>query len=353
MVHTIKSTIYYLASNGNTCVEGEKRLMMKGFVHEDEKLLIREMSVPVPKGTEVVVSLKTAGLNRRDLYIPNRRKGKKEPLILGSDGAGIVEQVGDEVDHFQPGDEVIINPALRWEANSDAPPQGFDILGMPDHGTFAEKIAIDAAQLEDKPQHLSWEEAGVLALSGLTGYRALVTKGQIKKGETIFITGAGSGVSTFIISFAKNMGAKVIVTSRSEKKLQQAKALGADITLSNDVNWTEALADETVDLVIDSVGRATFQRSLEVLRKGGRMVVFGATTEDMIHLNLREFFYGQYQLLGSTMGSREELRAMLNHIVQYNVHPIVDSTFSLSNIQKAFDHLEENKQFGKIAINLT
>lgn len=117
--------------------------------------------------------------------------------------------------NWKPGDEVIINPALRWDRNSDAPPAGFDILGMPDHGTIAEKIVIDKNQLQRKPAYLSWEEAGVLALAALTGYRALVTKGRVKEGETVFIPGAGSGVATYMIQFAKALGAKVIVTSRS------------------------------------------------------------------------------------------------------------------------------------------
>src|SRR5699024_8392053 len=123
-----------------------------------------EMPEPTAAAGEVVVSLKVAGLNRRDLYIRNRWNKKDEALILGSDGAGVVEAVGNGVDQFQVGDEVIINPSLRWYENSDAPPKDFDILGMPDHGTLAEKIVISAEQLEKKPDYLSWEEAGVLAL---------------------------------------------------------------------------------------------------------------------------------------------------------------------------------------------
>ncbi|MEC2158455.1 zinc-binding dehydrogenase [Virgibacillus halodenitrificans] len=325
---------------------------MKAFVHEIGELKIKEMPDPVALDNEVVVSLRTAGLNRRDLYIPNRRGEEQDALILGSDGAGIIDSVGKEVTEFQVGDEVIINPALRWDRNSDAPPKGFDILGMPDHGTFAEKIAISAEQVERKPSHLTWDEAGVLALSALTGYRALFTKGEIKKGDTVFIPGAGSGVATYLISFAKNVGAKVIVSSRSQDKLQKAKELGADITLSNDSDWTSKLKNETVDLVIDSVGKATFNRSLEVLKKGGRMVVFGATTEDTIDLDLRAFFYGQYQLLGSTMGSRQELTALLNHIENFAMRPVVDSIYSLDEMQDAFDLLKQNEQFGKIAIKI-
>src|SRR5699024_4171045 len=147
-----------------------------------------------------------------------------------------------------------------------------------------------------------------LALAGLTGYRALVTKGGIQQGQTVFIPGAGSGVATYMIQFAKAKGAKVIVSSRSKDKQQQALKIGADIAVDTDADWNEALMDEKIDLVIDSVGAATFNKSLSILKKGGKMVVFGATAGDTVDINLRAFFYGQYQLLGSTMGSREELR---------------------------------------------
>src|SRR5699024_8616124 len=124
-----------------------------------------------------------------------------------------------------------INPSLRWKKNTLAPPADFDILGMPDNGTFAEKIVLDARQIEAKPAHLSWEEAGVLALSALTGYRALVTKGKVTANHTVFIPGAGSGVATYMIQFAKALGARVIVTSRDEQKRVSALELGADIAL--------------------------------------------------------------------------------------------------------------------------
>lgn len=325
---------------------------MQAFVHEDGQLKLKNVDEPQASQGEVVVSLRVAGLNRRDLYIPNRRGDKAEALVLGSDGAGIIDSIGEGVDNVKVGDEVIINPSLRWEDETPAPPESFDILGMPNNGTFANKIVISADQLEPKPKHLSWKEAGVLALSALTGYRAMFTKGQIKKGETVFIPGAGSGVATYLISFAKNIGARVIVTSRDDAKLKQAKELGADLTLNTDSDWLDELKDETIDLVIDSVGRATFNRSLKVLKKGGRMVVFGATTEDTINLNLRDFFYGQYQLIGSTMGSKQELQAMIEHIEQYKTHPVIDRVYNLTEAQDAFDYLKENKQFGKIALTI-
>lgn len=325
---------------------------MKAFVIESGELKVRDVEEPQAKAGEVVIALKTAGINRRDLGLPKRYGNRPDALIIGSDGAGVIEAIGDKVSGFSVGDEVIINPALRWYDNSDAPPAEFDILGMPDHGTFAEKIALSAEQVEKKPDHLSWEEAGSLALAGLTGYRALFTKGEVKEGDTLFIPGAGSGVATYLIQFAKNAGARVIVSSRSEEKREHALEIGADRAISTDSDWPQELADETVDLVIDSVGAATFNRSLEVLKKGGRIVIFGATTDDNVDFNLRSFFYGQYQLFGSTMGSREELRAMLAHMKEHGTHPVVDRVFELEDAQEAFDHLGGGKQFGKVVLRI-
>ena len=326
---------------------------MKAYVHGNGEVGITEMNAPTAGIGEVVVALKTAGINRRDLYIPARRGDAKEQLILGSDGAGIVEFIGEGVTEFSIGDEVLINPALRWYENSEAPPKEFDILGMPDHGTFAEKIVISAQQLEKKPSFLSWEEAGVLSLAALTGYRALFTKGKLSKGQTVLIPGAGGGVATYLIQFAKNMGARVIVTSRSEEKRKKALEVGADKAIDSTGDWKVELANEEIDLVIDSVGKATFNRSLEVLKKGGRIVVFGATTEDSVELNLRDFFYGQYQLAGSTMGSREEYREMLAHIEEYQTHPIIDSVYPLEETQEAMKYVENSLNFGKVALNIS
>lgn len=326
---------------------------MKAFVYEMGEWKLKEMEDPVAGPGEAVVSLKVSGLNRRDLYIPGRLGPGKEAVVIGSDGAGVVSQVGEGVSRFREGDEVIINPALGWMEQSAAPPAGFEILGMPDNGTMAEKIVISAEQLEPKPRSLSWEEAGVLSLAAMTGYRALVTRGQIEAGQTVFIPGAGSGVATYLIQFAKALGARVVVTSRSEKKRGRAIEIGADRAIDTNADWKQELNDETIDLVIDSVGEATFNRSLEVLKKGGRLVTFGATTDDHIRFDLRAFFYGQYDLLGSTMGNREELRALVRLMEENEIHPVVDSVYPLKDIRKAMDQLENSTQFGKVAIRIT
>ena len=325
---------------------------MKAFVYEMGKWKLKEMEDPAAGPGEAVVSLKVSGLNRRDLYIPGRLGPDKEAVVIGSDGAGVVSRVGEGVSRFKEGDEVIINPALGWMEQSAAPPAGFEILGMPDNGTMAEKIVLPADQLEPKPAGLSWEEAGVLSLAAMTGYRALVTRGQIEAGQTVFIPGAGSGVATYLIQFAKALGARVIVSSRSADKRSRAAEIGADLAIDTNADWKAELKDETIDLIIDSVGEATFNRALEVLKKGGRIVTFGATTDDHIRFDLRSFFYGQYDLLGSTMGNREELRDLLKLMENKDIHPVVDSVYPLDDIREAMEKLENSTQFGKIAIRI-
>lgn len=325
---------------------------MKAIIHGDQGLRLGDMKEPNPQKGEVVIALKMAGLNRRDLYIPDRRDHKGDDLILGSDGVGVIDAIGEGVTNWSVGDEVLINPSLRWFKKTAAAPENFGPLGMPDNGTFTEKIVLSAEQIEPRPTHLSWEEAACIGLSGLTGFRALMTRGQVKEGDTVFIPGAGSGVVTFIIQFAKAAGARVITTSRSEDKRKRALELGADRALDTNADWKEELKDETIDLIIESIGKATFNRSLSNLKKGGRLVVFGATTEDTIELNLRELFNNQQEIVGSMMGSREELREMLTFVEQHNIRPVIDKVLPLSKGLEGFKMLEDSTQFGKIVFEI-
>ncbi|MGG3450412.1 MULTISPECIES: zinc-binding dehydrogenase [Bacillaceae] len=325
---------------------------MKAVVHEGQAgiagLTYREMEEGLPSSGEVRVKLKAAGLNHRDLFVLHRHKENEPPLIIGSDGAGIIDAVGEGVTSVQVGDEVIINPGLGWKENSDAPPEGFEIVGLPFHGTFAESIVIPAENAVLKPAHLSWEEAGVLSLAALTAYRALFTRGQVKEGMNVLIPGIGSGVATFLLQFAKAAGARVFVTSRSEAKRQKAIELGADKAIDSESDWAEALNNQKMDLVIECVGAATFSKSLNQLRKGGTIVTFGASAGDEVTFNLRAFFYGQFNMLGSTMGSGEELEEMIQLIEQYKLHPIVDQVYPLDQFEQAFTRIDKAEQLGKI-----
>lgn len=326
--------------------------MMKALAHEGKKgingLSLHQMQDPKPKEREVIVNLRAAGLNHRDLFVLDRHKSTEPPLIIGSDGAGVIDAVGTEVHHVRVGDQVIINPGIGWKDNTNAPPEGFSILGHPDHGTFAEKIAIPADNVAPKPKHLSWEEAGVLSLSALTAYRALFTKGRVQAGTKVLIPGIGSGVATFLLQFAKAAEAIVYVTSRSDEKCQKAIELGADKAIDSNGNWDQLLDREKVDLVIDSVGAATINKSLHQVIQGGTVVTFGASAGDVAQINLRDFFYGQLTLLGSTMGSNEEFLEMIEFIKKHGIKPVIDQVYPLNEFKKAFSRIESSNQLGKI-----
>ena len=325
---------------------------MNAFILEKGVLHISTKELKPLGEMDVLIELNYAGLNRRDLYMKDRIGKTEDKYILGSDGMGTIAEKGNKVINYQVGEEVIINPALNWEKNTPAPPTEFDVLGVPTDGTFSHYIVVSQQQIMKKPSYLSNKEAAVIGLSGLTGFRALFTQGQLKSGQTVFIPGAGSGVATYLIQFAKAVGATVITSSRSKTKREHALKIGADLAIDTYADWKEELKKHSVDLVIESVGEATFNRSLSILKKGGTIVVFGSTTNDLVKLNLRDFFYGQYKLIGSTMGSKEEFIQMLNFCQEHKIHPVIDSEFDLETIHDAFEHLEKNNQFGKIVINL-
>ncbi len=330
---------------------------MKAIVHTSPKgmegMKLEDFESPIVKEGQVKIQLKAAGLNHRDLFVLHRHEEDQPPFVIGSDGAGIVSEVGIGVEGVSVGDEVVINPGLGWPEKSPAPPEGFGILGFPSNGTFAEEVVVPANQVEPKPEHLNWTEAGVLPLAALTAYRALFTRGQLQEGQHILLPGVGSGVITFILQYAKAVGAQVTVTSRSEAKRQEALRMGADRAIDSASDWTEALQGEKVDLVIESVGAATFDKSMNAVKPGGTVVTFGASAGDEVHINIREFFYGQYNLLGTTMGSHEEFRDMLSFISKYNIKPVIDRTYTLEEAKEAFNRMEEAKQFGKIGFTIS
>ncbi|MYL35178.1 zinc-binding dehydrogenase [Pontibacillus yanchengensis] len=330
---------------------------MKAFVHEGinglEGTKYQEMEDKSPNAGEVKVKLNYAGLNHRDLFVLERHKESDPALIIGSDGAGIIEEVGEGVNTVSVGDEVVIDAALGWHKKSDAPPAGFQLIGLPGHGTFAEYITVPADNVEPKPEHLTWEEAGVLPLAGLTAYRALFTRAKVQSGDTVLLPGVGSGAVTYLLLFAKAIGARVIVTSRSEYKRNKALELGADLAIdSNEKDWERSLQNETVDIAIETVGAATFNKTLDQLRKGGTLVTFGASAGDQVTINIRKFFYGQYNLLGTTMGSHEEFKEMLQLVNKYNIKPVMDKVYPLSETTQAMQRLNESEQFGKIGIEI-
>lgn len=323
-----------------------------------EKLQLEDVPDPTPGPDEAVVRLRAAALNHRDAWIRHGLyAGVRLPVILGSDGAGEVASVGEHVDRAWLGKPVVINPSLDWGSDERAQGPLYRILGLPDSGTYAELVKVPAANLFDKPPPLSWEQAAAIPLAGLTAYRALTARAHLRPGETVLITGIGGGVSTFALTIAKHIGARVFVTSGSDAKLARARELGADGGVNyTSPDWTTEIVamagSDGIDVAIDSAGGATFAKLLEVVEPGGRIVTFGATTGSPSTVEVRRIFWKQLSLVGSTMGSPREFGAMVALYGQGGLRPVVDQVFPLAHTSDAHRRMDQAEQFGKIVLKI-
>lgn len=330
-----------------------KAAVLKG-VHEP--VVVEEVEDPVAGPGEAVVRIAAAALNHRDVWIrKGQYAGLKFPAILGSDGAGVVESVGADSDRHWIGKEVVIDPSLGWGKgravqNGDT----FRILGMPDHGTFAEKIKIPVENLYDKPPHMSFEEAAAIPLAALTAYRAVVTRSCLVSTDRVLVTGAGGGTATFAVQIAAAFGARVFVTSGSEAKIEAAKELGAEGGANyREEGWEkklQELAGGGFDVIIDSAGGENFDKLLEIANPGGRIAFFGATAGNPPGLNMRRVFWKQLSLLGTTMGSPEDFEGMVRLYGDHRLRPTVDKVFPLEQANDALDRMERGEQIGKIVL---
>jgi len=332
---------------------------MRAIVHQGsglEGLQLVDRPDPEPGTGECIVRLHAAALNHRDLWVCKGRDPAAPPVVLGSDGAGEVVAVGRGVRRPKIGDAVVINPGLNWLRGDRAPPASFEILGDPTDGTFADFICIPANNLEPKPEHLAWSEAAALNLSGLTAWRALVTQGAIVPGANVVIPGIGGGTALTAMQIALAQGARVFVTSSSEEKRSRAEDLGAAAAFDSIGEWADAVRAATdgagADIVVESVGRATWSQSLKALARGGRLVVYGSTSGDIVETNLPPFFLGWQSILGTTMGHRGEFQAMLRFAERRALSPVIDRQFHLEHGIVALQHLATGKQFGKIALTM-
>src|SRR5258706_2206445 len=244
-----------------------------------DDLSLSDIPAPIPGQTEVLISLKAAAINHRDLHMFSW--DPDGPFTLGSDGAGVVSEIGAQSGAWTPGSEVVINPSLNWGPREDAYGPDWSILGWPRDGTLAEAVAVPAENVYPKPPHLTFEQAAALPLAGVTAYRALVARAQLQAGERVLIHGIGGGVALLALQFALALGAKVMVTSTSDEKLGRAAAMGADFGVnSREGDWAASAQEWSggagVDVVLESLGGDTLARSLQTLRHGGRLVTFGA-----------------------------------------------------------------------------
>ena len=324
--------------------------MQAVVVHEGGRLAYEEFPDPPASNGGVVVELRTAAVNRRDLLVrdpPGPAYDFELPLVPGSDGAGIRRDTGEEV---------VVYPGLGWGEGEEAAGPEWRILGGPDNGTYAELVRVPAENVFRKPARLSWEEAAAFPLAGLTAYRALFTVGALQPGETVVVTGAGSGVSTFVIQLAAQARARVLVTSSAREKIDRARELGADDgVLYTEGDWADAIRELTggrgADMVVDSAG-STWKDSLRTLRKGGRAVVFGATGGPSVELDVRAVYLNWLRVLGTTMGSARDFAGLLRMIEDGNWVPVVDSARPLAEAEAAHERMKGNQHFGKLVLSV-
>ncbi len=330
---------------------------MKAIVLEaaDKPLVLKEVEKPTVKPGEVLVKLKAAALNRRDYWITiGKYAGIKYPIVLGSDGAGIVYAVGDEKDNYLLDNEVIINPGYGWGDDEHFQSDDFKILGLPDNGTFAEYVKVRADQIFPKPAHLTWEQAAAIPLAGLTSYRALFVKGKAKKGDKVLITGVGSGTGAFALQWAVAAGCKVFVTSGSGDKINAARQLGASAGVNYHAqDWAGQLQHLAggFDVIIDSALGDGFAKLPDLCNPGGRIVLFGGTAGNIPPLNGRKIFWRQLQIIGTMMGSPADFKAMVDFLNLHQVAPVIDAVFALADAEKAVAKMEHSTQFGKIVLS--
>jgi len=321
-----------------------------------ENLKLEEAPDPQPGAGEAVVRLKAAALNHRDVFIWQKLYPNiKLPAILGSDGAGVVAAVGEGVDQSLIGREVVIEPGLDWGPSDETQGKNYRILGMPENGTYAEMIRIPAENLHPKPSYLTFEEAAALPLAGLTAYRVVATRAKVKAGETVLVTGIGGGVAIFAAQIAKRLGARVFVTSGSDDKLARARELGVEGGANyRNADWGKTITEMTgggPDAVIDSAGGNTLETAVKIIKPGGRIVFYGATT-GLAKIDLFRFFFKQLTLMGSTMGSPREFAAFLELYEEAKLRPVIDQVFPLADAAAAHRRMNESEQFGKIVLKI-
>ncbi len=313
-------------------------------VHEGGELRHEEAPDPVAGPGEVVVELRAAAVNRRDLLVRNPPGPAYQfdlPLIPGSDGAGVRRDTGEEV---------VVYPGLGWGAREDAAGPDWRILGGPDDGTYAELVKVPAENVFPKPARFSWEEAAAFPLAALTAYRALFEVGGLVDGESVLVLGAGSGVSTMAVSLAAQAGCRVLVTSSSREKIDRAKELGAEGgVLYTEDGWAEAAGP--VDVVLDSVG-STWRDSLKALRRGGRLVVFGGTGGPEVTIDVRALYLNWQSIRGTTMGSARDFAGLLRMAGDGAWRPVIDSVRPLAEAEGAHDRMQAGEHFGKLVLSI-
>ncbi|MEA3136807.1 MAG: hypothetical protein QOJ26_1464 [Thermoplasmata archaeon] len=324
-------------------------------------LKVGDLPNPPMGPADVRIKVKASALNHLDLFVREGWPGLKLqlPHIGGTDLAGVVSEVGAGVKGVKVGDEVLVNPGLNAEAGPDGEQRLVEapsIVGETRWGGLAEECVVPATHVLPKPDNLSWEEAAALPLAAITAMQMVKRKGRVKRGDKVLVVGAGGGVAVMAVQIAKAMGAWVCATTGGPEKVEKVRRLGADhvIDYKAEPEWSKAafLASGKTgyDVVIDSVGQATFKGSVRALRNGGRFVTCGATTGPVGELDLRLVFWKQLSILGSTMGVPQDLKDALQMVRSGHLRVFVDSVWPLDQAKEAQAKMERGEQFGKIVL---
>ena len=322
----------------------------------EQPLVIDTTKKPVPVKDQVLIRLHNAAINHRDLWLVGEQtQSFQQGIILGSDGAGIVEAVGEDANPMLIGAEVVINPSLNWGTNPIVQGDSFKILGFPDNGTFSDYIVVQKQYVFEKPAHLSFAEAAAVPLSGLTAYRALFSKARLRAKEKVLITGIGGGVALWLLQFATAYQGRVYVTSGSDHKIEKAKELGAaDGFNYKDPLWAEKAKKSSggFDIIIDSAGGPEFSKLIDLALPGGRIVNYGRTAGNISDISTRTLYWKQLSIFGTTMGTRDEFLSMLDFVESRSIKPVVDRILPLEEIHQGFRLMEAADQFGKVVLNI-
>jgi NADPH:quinone reductase-like Zn-dependent oxidoreductase len=322
-------------------------------IHEDggpDVLRLEEIADPEPGPGEVLVALRAAGLNHLDVWVRKGLPSVPKPRILGADGAGVVAALGEGVEGFEPGQRVVVNPGIPHDGR-------ITVIGEHTDGTYCELKAIPAGQLYPLADSLSFEEGAAFPLVFETAHRMLVTKASVREGEWALIWGIGGGVALAAFEICRALGVRTIVTSSSEEKLQRARDLGADLAVDHHEDDVvaavrEATGGRGADVVVETVGEATWDRSLAAAATEGRIVVCGATTGHSPPARLYRLWWKQLVVYGSTMGMPSDFEAAYELIRAGRARVHVDSVFPLAEAARAHERLESGAQFGKVVLRI-
>ena len=328
-----------------------------------DKLIYDDLPQPDCTPDKVKIHIKASALNHLDIWVRIGLPGLPVslPIILGSDGSGTIVEVGDNINNYHTGDDVIIQPGIfcnkcqQCKGGRENYCLEYGILGETQNGVQAEYIVLDPINIDSKPDQLSYEEAASMPLVFMTAYQMLIERAKLQSNETVLVYGGTSGVGSAAIQICRELGAEVIATAGNDDKCEHSKNMGADHVVNhNQANWVEEVKNITnnkgVNVVFEHIGSATWEQSQQLLSKGGRIVTCGATTGPNVNIILAHLFMKQHTILGSTMGSIFAFKEVMQKIKDKKYLPMVDKIVPMEDIREAHEYIENRKQIGKVVV---